>query len=89
MVSTRGNVSSDIAPTNEKEMRGGVVKYFTEDGHSSERRQDAYQQMHDFCKSPYTITNESVKQDNSVVVPIEGIFVNPTTEWIYLSFKCN
>ncbi len=95
MVNTVGNSTSQYAPTNERDLRGGTVKYLNQGATSiiKRRRENAYKQMFTYCGGPYRIATES-SQDNggvSVVSPGPGnlntAYGLPQQYW-YIDFQC-
>lgn len=90
MVSTRGDSQSPYAPTNERDSRGGTVKYLNEGIASvrKSRREDAYRQMHDFCNGAYKITAEGPKSEGGMAMPIGNAAYYGDSQYWYMSFEC-
>jgi len=85
----RGNV--DYAPVNDNE-RAGVVKYSLEGSGSSveDRREEAYEKMHDTCEGDYRITSQEVRKDGKLVRTDAGRgMVGPADDQeLFIQFKC-
>jgi hypothetical protein len=95
MVSTRGKSTSNYAPSNERDSKGGLVKYLNEGAKSVKagRRESAYKQMYKYCDGPYTITHEGEKSNGAVEMSIPGPAINtayyaPANYW-YIDFACD
>lgn len=89
IVSLHGNSASPHAPSNEAASRGGVMKYESGNpGHAQRGRDDAYKKMHEFCRGPYKITQESLGKQTGDVVPYAGVYWVDNQEFVYLNFEC-
>ena len=90
VVATRGNSTSQFAPTNEKTERGGTVKYLNQ-GYQfarSARREDAYKKMYTQCGGPYRITSEGPRAEGGAVIPVgTGAYFADSQYW-YINFEC-
>lgn len=86
---TPPNSGSAYAPVNEGG-RSGVIKYLN-DGASfvrSQRREDAYKQMHQACNGRYKIDAEGSNAEGGVVVNTgSGAFFAQSNYW-YIQFSC-
>jgi hypothetical protein len=90
MVSTRGDSKSAYAPTNESAQRGGTIKYLNQGASSvkKDRREDAYKQMHDFCRGAYKITSEGPRSEGGDVIPVGGVSFYEDSQYWYMNFEC-
>lgn len=80
MVSTRGKDVSNFAPINERQRKGGEVRY-SNWGDTYNKRKDAYRQMHDFCGGEYKITHEEEREK------VKNAYGHTAAYW-YIDFEC-
>jgi hypothetical protein len=82
----RNLIANEYAPENEKQLPG-KIKYSLAgaDFVVSNRRKDAYKQMHNACGGAYKIVSESTRNQDTTYV---GWGMTADTEYNYITFKC-